>query len=97
MKPTPTAKLLSEAGKLLYGDGPGSLVEFSEEVDVDRRTLMAWFSGKQELNPDHTVMDRAVSALLEYAEECARLAETIVRTQPMRRKPISTRREKVDA
>jgi transcriptional regulator with XRE-family HTH domain len=85
-KPTPTAELLAETGKLLYPDNPEWLSALAEDLDVKRRTLQAWFSGKMALSPDNTVMQRAEQLLRAEAKLFLDLAARIKRERPSKAK-----------
>jgi len=55
--PTESALLLSEAAALLFGDGGGVVPQLAAGLGgMNERTILAWWSGKQQLQPDHGVM-----------------------------------------
>lgn len=89
-KPTPTAELLAEAGKLLYPDSPEWLSALAEDLDVKRRTLQAWFSGKMQLSPDNTVMPRAEERLRQDAKALLDHADRIKRERTSKKAQAAT-------
>lgn len=90
MKPTPTAELLAEAGRLLYGEigwsGP-----LSEDLMIQQRTIQAWTSGKRDLMANNDVMQRLESLLREEAAELKAMADRIRESTakaPPKRAPV---------
>jgi hypothetical protein len=73
--PTPAAELLSAAGSALYGE---HLAEFADALGgVNTRNLMAWFSGKMQLQPDHGIMQTVRALLIERRAEIDELIKRI--------------------
>lgn len=78
-KPTPTAELLAEAGKLFYPDSPGWLDLMGEDLKVNPTTLQKWFSGKSAISADYDVVQRAEQLLRDEAKLYLDLAKRIKR------------------
>lgn len=77
MKPTPTAQLLAEAAKTLYGDQPGWVALLSRDIQVNERTIYAWLSGKRDLMSNNTAMQRLEELLRREAQSFNKMADKI--------------------
>lgn len=90
-KPTKTADLLADAGRLLYGQ-EGWVGPLSDDIGVAERTIYAWETGRRELHANNTAMQRVENLLREEAQRMLALGDRIrvhIASAPPRKAPAA--------